>query len=109
MCYILKFGFGIIHECFFGIECHAALDRNPGPGYNTLGLRLIPGGLSSACTHRQSYTLPGLLDRRAALSNSYPNAYVPKQGGSFCHFNDSLWYDPTGTRTHGLPRERRTR
>ena len=23
-------------ECFFGIESHAALDRNPGPGCNKL-------------------------------------------------------------------------
>ena len=26
--------------------------------------------------HRQFHTLPGLLDNQAALSNSYPNAYV---------------------------------
>ena len=37
---------------------HAALDRNPGPGYNGLLLRLIPGDLFSACTHRQFHTLP---------------------------------------------------
>ena len=45
------------------------LDRNPGPGYNTLLLRLIPGDLLSACHHRQFHTLPG-------LPNSYPNACV---------------------------------
>ena len=28
--------------CFFSIEGHAALDRNPGPGYNTLNLTLHP-------------------------------------------------------------------
>ena len=56
---------------------HVALDRNPGPGYNTLLLRLIPGDLLSAFPHRQLHTLPGLLDSRAALSNSYPNACVP--------------------------------
>ena len=28
----------------------------------------------SACPHRQFHTLTGLLDSRAALSNSYPNA-----------------------------------
>ena len=27
---------------FFGIEGHVALDKNPGPVYNTLLLRLIP-------------------------------------------------------------------
>ena len=33
-------------ECFFrDIEGHVALDKNPGPGYNTLLLRLIPGDL----------------------------------------------------------------
>ena len=30
-------------ECFFSIEGHVALDRNSGPGYDTLLLRLIPG------------------------------------------------------------------
>ena len=29
----------------FGNECYVALDRNPGSGYNTLLLRLIPGDL----------------------------------------------------------------
>ena len=38
---------------FFGIEGHVALDRNLGPGYNTLLLQLIPGDLLSACPHRQ--------------------------------------------------------
>ena len=61
-------------ECFFGSEGHVALDRNPGPGYDTLLLRLIPGYLLSACPHRQFHTLPGLLDSRAALPNSYPYA-----------------------------------
>ena len=96
-------------ECFFGSEGHVALDRNPGPGYNTLLLRLIPGDLLSACPDRQFHTLPGLLDSRAALWNSYPNACVPMQGGSSYHFYDGLWYDPTGTRTHDLLCERRTR
>ena len=38
---------------------------------------MIIGDLLSACLHRQFHTLPGLLDSRAALSNSYPNACVP--------------------------------
>ena len=59
-------------ECFFCIECHVALDRNPVPGYDTLLLRLISG-------HGQFHTLPGLLDSRDALSNSYPNACVPSR------------------------------
>ena len=54
---------------FFGIEGHVALDRNPGPGYDTLLLRLIQGDLLSACLLRQFHTLPGLLDCRALLSN----------------------------------------
>ena len=66
-------------ESFFYIEGHVAQDKNPGPGYNTLLLRLIPGDLLSACPHRQFHTLPGLLNSRAALSNSYPNAYVPNR------------------------------
>ena len=28
--------------CFFGSENHVALDRNPGTGYDTLLLRMIP-------------------------------------------------------------------
>ena len=85
----------------FGSEGHVALDRNPGPGYDTLLLRMIPGDLLSACPHRQFHTLPGFLDSRAALSKSYPKASRAMQGGSLYHFYDGLWYDP--------PCERRTR
>ena len=46
--------FSLIHySAFFGSEGHVALDRNPGPGDNTLLLRMIPGDLSSAFPHRQ--------------------------------------------------------
>ena len=44
-------------QCFDDIVGHAALDRNPGPGYDTLLLRLIPGRLYSACLQRQFHTL----------------------------------------------------
>ena len=54
----------------FGSEGHVALDRNPGPGYDTLLLRMIPGDLLSAFPHRQFHTIPGLLDSWAALPNS---------------------------------------
>ena len=47
---------------------------------------MIPGDLLSECHHRQFHTLPGLLDSWAALSNSYPNACVPMQGGSLYIF-----------------------
>ena len=87
---------------------HVALDRNPGPGYDTLLLRMIPGDLLSAFTHRQLHTLPGLLDSWAALPNSNPNACMPMQGGSLYHFYDGLWYDTAEGRTHYLPWERRT-
>ena len=43
-------------ECFFDSEGHVALDRNLGPGYNTLLLRIIPGDLFSACPHRIPHT-----------------------------------------------------
>ena len=69
----------MINPYFFGSEGHVALDKNPGPGYHTLLLRLIPGDLLSACPHRQFHTLPGLL---AALPNSNPNALRAMQGGS---------------------------
>ena len=67
----------------FEIGGHATLDRNP--GQDTIRLRLIPGDLLSACPQRQFHTLPGLLDRWAALPNSYPNALRVKQGGSLYH------------------------
>ena len=95
-------------KCFFGSKGHVALDRNPGPGYDTLLLRMIPGDLLSAFPHRQFHTLPGLLDSWAALPNSYPNACMPMQGGSLYHCYDGLWYDPAERRTHDLPCERRT-
>ena len=44
-----------------------------------------------------------------ALSNSYPKACVPVQGGSLYHFYGGLWYDPAGMRTHDLRCEKRTR
>ena len=65
--------------------------------------------LLSACPHRQFQTLPGLLDSRAALPNSNPNACVSMQGGSLYHFYSGLRYDPAGRRTHDLQCERRTR
>ena len=70
---------------------------------------MIPGDLLSAFPHTQFHTLPGLLDSWAALPNSYPNACMPMQGGSLCHFYDGLWYDPAERRTYELPCERRTR
>ena len=77
-------------QCFFGSEGHIALDRNPGTGYDTLLLRMIPGYFLSAFPHRQFHTLPGLLDSWAALPNSNPNACMPMQGGSLYHFYDGL-------------------
>ena len=96
-------------KCFFGSEGHVALDRNPGPGYDTLLLRMIPGDLLSAFPHRQFHKLPGLLDSWAALPNSNPNACMPMQGGSLYHLYDGLWYDQAERRTHDLLCERRTR
>ena len=101
---------GIIHySAFFGSEGHVALDRNPGTGYDTLLLQMIPGDLLSACPHRQFHTLPGLLDSRTALPNSYPNTLRAMQGGSLYRFYDGLWCDPAERRTHDLPCKRRTR
>ena len=95
--------------CFSGSEGHVALDRNLGPGYDTLLLRMIPGDLLSTFPHRQFHTLPGLLDSWAALPNSYHSALRAMQGGSLYHFYDGLWYDPAERRTHDLPCERRIR
>ena len=104
------FGLGLIHySAFFGSEGHVALDRNPGTGYDTLLLRMIPGDLLSAFPHRQFHTLPSLLDSWAALPNSYPNALRAMQGGRLYHFYDGLWYDQAERRTQDLPCKRRTR
>ena len=92
ICLNMAFVYSII--VLFGSEGHVALDRNLGPGYDTLLLRMIPGDLLSAFPHRQFHTLPGLLDSWAALPNSNPNACMPMQGGSLYHFYDGLWYDP---------------
>ena len=40
---------------------------------------MMQGDMSSACPHRQFFTLPGLLDSWAALRNAYPKAYVPSR------------------------------
>ena len=69
---------------------------------------MIPGDLLSVFSHRQFHTLLGLLDSRAALPNSCPNACMPMQGGSLRHFYDGLWYDSAERRTHYLTCERRT-
>ena len=92
-----------------GSKCHVALDRNLGSGYNTILLRLITGDLLCACPHRQFHTLPGLLDSRAALSNSYPNACVPIREAVrtiFMMVFDMTW---PGAQTGDLPHERRIR
>ena len=57
---------------------------------------MIPGDLLSACPHRQFHTLPGLLDSRAALSYSYPNALRAMKEGNLYHFYNGIWYDRAG-------------
>ena len=60
----------IHYSAIFSIQGYVALDRNPGSGYDTLLLRLIPGNLYCVCPHKQFYTLYNILDCRAALQNS---------------------------------------
>ena len=86
-------------ECLICIEGHVALDRNPGPGYNTLLLRLIQD--LSACPHRQFHTLPGLLESPAALSNCLLNTCMLCREAVcpiFMVFGVTL-----ATQTHNLP------
>ena len=55
-------------EWFFGIEGHAALDKNPWPAYSTV----YPSDwlyLCNACPHRQFHIPPSLLHNRNALPN----------------------------------------
>ena len=58
---------------------HVALDWNPGQGYNTLLLGLIPGNLYTCIDvvhiriYRQFQTLTGLLHSGVALPNLYHN------------------------------------
>ena len=70
-------------------------------------MKLITGDLLSACRHKQFHTLPRLLDSRAALPNSNPNASMPCREAVY--FYDGLWYDLAGTRTHDPPCEKWTR
>ena len=86
--HIMEFDWLIIihYSAFFGTEGHVAFDRNPGPRYNTVLLWLIPGDLLSACPHRQFHTLHSLLDRRAALLNSYTNACIERREAVYTIF-----------------------
>ena len=88
--------------------CSTRLKTGTGTQYPTLAIDPMRF-IKKAYHHRQFHTLPGLLDSRAALTNSNPNACMPMQGGSLYHFYDGLWYDQAGTRTHDLLHERRTR
>ena len=76
-------------KCFFGILFHVALDRNPGPGYNTLILWLILGDLYSACYHRQFHTLPNLL-QSGRTAELLPYLLHAKKESSLFHFYDRL-------------------
>ena len=92
--------------CFF--ECHVALDRNPGPGYNTTALSFIPWGFYSVYyPHRQFYTLPGLLHTRAALPKSSSNACVASIRAVCTIFRLSL-DNQCGTQTRVLSHARQT-
>ena len=92
-------------ECFFGIEGHVALDRNPGLGYNILLLLSIPGDILSACPLRQFHTLPGLLDSQTSLSNFFPNSYMQCKGVHCTNFMMVFGMTRSGDQTRDLPHE----
>ena len=87
------------------LEGHVALDRNAGPGYNTLFLRLIRGDLNSACPHKQFYTLPGLLHSQIALPNTYPKACMPSKEAVGTILMMAFFVTRLGIRTHDLPHD----
>ena len=62
---------------------------------NEIQLNINIDALTQALKESEDHqaVIRGLLDSRAALSNSYPNACMPMQGGSLYHFYDGLWYD----------------
>ena len=96
-------------QCFFGIKCHVALDRNLGPGYNNLLLWLTPGDILSACPHKLFHTLLGLLDSRVALSNSNPYTCMPSKEGAICTiFMIVFCKIRHGCETHHLTHDRQT-
>ena len=66
-------------DVFWGVDGHSAIDRNPGPGYNTLLLQLIPWDLYNACPHRQFHTLPSLLHSQALLDSNFPACVQSKE------------------------------
>ena len=92
----------IHYSSFFGIEGHVALDRNPGMGYNTLLLRLIPWYHLIACP--QFHTLSDLIGSH----NPTLTHCMPCSEAVCTIFYDRLWYDPVGWRTCDLSHERRT-
>ena len=99
----------LIHECFFGIEGHVALDRNQGRGYNTLFLRLIPGDILSACPYKSFIHYPAFkTDRLFCKIPTLMHACQAGGGGSLYHFYDGLWFDPARLWTQASPHERRT-
>ena len=59
----------------FGIVYYVALDRIPGPGYNTLLWRLIARHPIDSSTNYQAFKTP-----------TFDNAWVPSKGGSLFHF-----------------------
>ena len=96
-------------ECFFGIEGHVALDINPGPGYNTLLLRLISGYLLSAGPHIDRTTHYPTLYTVRIHSQTLTLMHACQAGMQFQPFYGGLWYDLAGTQTHDIPHERRAR
>ena len=85
----------------FSIEGHEALDRNPGPGYNTL----LVIGISSACPHEQFHALPSFKTIELHCPTQKYAYQAPRQ---FIPFYDGRWYDPAGARTADLRHEANT-
>ena len=75
-------------EFFFSIKGHIALDRNLGPGNDTLLMRWDHyGDLYGACPHRQLHTIYGLLNSRVALPTK---AYETRSNIVWSYMYDGL-------------------
>ena len=90
----------IVISLFSGIEGHAAPNINPGPGYNTLLLRLNPGDLYVRVPINCSIHYSVLFTVR--LHCQTPTLMRA------CHLYDGILCDPTRTWTYDL-QQRRTR
>ena len=84
---------------FFGIEGHVALDRNTGPWYDILLLRLTPGYVWSASPHRQFHSVPAAVGLHCQTPTPTPSRLAVCT--IFIMVFGMIWREPTTYRVRG--------